>query len=454
MIEGFWRFKAFDSNIVTIYYYYSQVFISILMPLIFIQNIYRDPFNRMKKIILCIVFIILPFIYSQLYNNQGDNAWIIPNIAGLYLLQLIMMSWFVSDYRLFDDGLKEMTEDVLNSISDLAITTNSELKIVGMNAKAKEVFVYENSLTIQQLLTNNSTLTFQKSSAFIDTILGNNDSSKELNIEDRHHQKRVVEIKTAKLKKQHMDRGYTFLFSDLTDIRAKEIQLYENNRMKDQLFSVIGHDLRRPAIAFRGISKKINFLLNRKDFEGVQKLCTSLEQSASNLNGLLINLLGWALAQRNEVHIRPITIDSAEAILEMVAIYQQVADHKSINLVLKIEQPLLIVIDRQSFMTICRNLIDNAIKFTPPGGTISISSKRTGTTFRFTISDTGIGMEKEKLDDLFKISVGSTKGTLGESGSGIGLNLVKELVSLNQGTIEVRSKISEGTTFKVQFSDI
>ena len=101
-------------------------------------------------------------------------------------------------------------------------------------------------------------------------------------------------------------------------------------------------------------------------------------------------------------------------------------------------------------MTILRNLVNNALKFTPEGGQVTISAERDKQMVKIRVSDTGVGIPKEKMDSLFRLQdKKSTYGTSGEKGLGLGLQLVHEFIEMNGGSIEVESETGKGTTFVV-----
>lgn len=222
------------------------------------------------------------------------------------------------------------------------------------------------------------------------------------------------------------------------------------NLTKDRLFSIIGHDLRKPALAFRGISKKVNFLIQQQEYDTLNKLGGNLEQAAFSLNSLLDNLLNWALKQRDVLPYDPKPVNIQHATEEIFQLFGQITNEKDIQLELSIAEAIHVFSDPNAITTIIRNLVDNAIKFTPSGGKIKVSSRQVENNVLIEIKDTGTGMTAEQLTNVFELHKNkSTRGTAGEKGSGLGLRLVKDLVDLNKGEIQVYSKIKEGTTFKV-----
>ena len=161
------------------------------------------------------------------------------------------------------------------------------------------------------------------------------------------------------------------IFGFYLNIRQKNQQIQKQKEAlrdalttKDQLFAIIGHDLRKPALAFRGISKKVNYLIQQEDFETLNKFGVSLEKSAFSLNSLLDNLLNWALQQRNVFPHNPVPIDIKKVTQSEYQMFSQIANEKGVELKFDIEDATNVFSDPNAFVTIVRNLIDNAIKYT------------------------------------------------------------------------------------------
>jgi len=230
-------------------------------------------------------------------------------------------------------------------------------------------------------------------------------------------------------------------------IEQKNIALDEANQTKDYLFSIIAHDLRKPAIAFRGISKKVAYLLENQDYKRLRQLGQSIEKDANALNLLTDNLLNWALSQKDAIRYNPSQFYLNEISEDLLSIFFGAAKRKKINLINKIDSNLEIYTDKNLLQTCLRNLIDNAIKFCKANDNILLNAKRLKKGLSISIKDTGIGMSQKFLDNLFAIKNNKSQdGTTGEKGTGLGLNLVYDLVDVLNGRIEVKSKIGKGTT--------
>lgn len=148
-------------------------------------------------------------------------------------------------------------------------------------------------------------------------------------------------------------------------IELQNQQLQQLNETKDRLFAIIGHDLRKPAIAFRGITKKVNYLLRKKDFTTLERLGAEIEQDAAGLSQLTENLLNWALTQRDVMPYQPTQLKLLPLLEDTAAPFQTALQNKHLDLEWAIPEDTVIFSDTNALSTIVRNLLDNAIKFTP-----------------------------------------------------------------------------------------
>ena len=235
-------------------------------------------------------------------------------------------------------------------------------------------------------------------------------------------------------------------------IAKQKEQLEHLNQTKDRIFAIIGHDMRKPVLSFRGIAKKVNYLLQKQDFETLNAIGGQIEQNALTLNELTDNLLNWALLQKEALTLNPTSIPLAEVIEEILELFKGAADNKNIHIQTNIPEDLEVLTDLHAFRTIIRNLIDNAIKYTPENGQVSISASKIPTGVEIEVADTGVGIAEDKLQNIFLLQNDkSTRGTAGEKGTGLGMHLVKELTKINHGAINVKSQVGKGTLFVLTF---
>ena len=446
-MDGYWRFATDKSHLLYQIRTVHSDFTYYILIIVLIWSIYKDNRFWLRKTLLFLSFFLVPYLIKQHFFADLYN---IPNIAIFHFANALILSWFITEYRLFKDGFGAAQKDLLNSISDFAISTELDLNVTHANEKAKKLFSINNPTSFVQILTKFSHLTTQKIEQQIQKLLGHPENELELNLELPTIGEKIFSLKAAPFKKEQFQIGHTFLLKDLTDIREKEQQLEVSNATKDQLFAIISHDLRKPALSFRGIGKKINYLLQKKEFIRLQQLGTSLEQSALNLNKLLDNLLKWALSQKKALKstsqayaLRPIFDD-------IIALFQPVIEEKEIIIHIDVPPEITLIGDRDIVTTILRNLMDNSIKFTPLGKQIRVVAKSTGTTVTCTIKDAGVGMTTDQIEKIFQLdNTKSQQGTEGEKGVGLGMVLVKELVATQKGSIEISSELNKGTLIEL-----
>ena len=236
-------------------------------------------------------------------------------------------------------------------------------------------------------------------------------------------------------------------------LKESEAKLRESNLTKDKFFSIIAHDLKSPFNTMLGFS---NLLVDKFDQYNTleqKKFIDILNQDIQNTYELLENLLLWSRSQRGALDFNFEKENLYLLAVESFNLLNQSAVNKSITIINRIPENIYVYADKDMLATVIRNLISNAIKFTPQGGEIVLhacikSDENKKKHVEISVSDNGIGIEKEKLDQLFKISENvSTKGTEGESGTGLGLILCKEFVEKHGGKIWVESEFSKSSKF-------
>ncbi len=232
-------------------------------------------------------------------------------------------------------------------------------------------------------------------------------------------------------------------------LKESEKELEELNATKDKFFSILAHDLKNPFSVILGIT---NFLIeNYKDFsdEEVIESLQRLNNSSRHLFNLFENLLEWSRIQRKSILFHPVDLNLHATSKMSIHPLVMTAAEKKVNIVNSIPEDIDVIADEKMLETTFRNLISNAIKYSNKQGTIDISAKKLNTDFaEITISDDGIGMDKETIDNLFSIEYISSKpGTEKEQGTGLGLILCYEFIKQNGGDINVNSETDKGSKF-------
>ena len=249
--------------------------------------------------------------------------------------------------------------------------------------------------------------------------------------------------------------GLAGISRDITDLKLMEETLRQNeqylknmNAEKDKLFSIIAHDLRSP---FNSFIMLTDMFMNKEygiTPDDMKSTALLMQKAASNLSDLLDNLLDWSRIQRGLLDVDMVEIALLPLTENVIAALDEMIHSKQISIDNKISSEYLLWADRNMLNSIIRNLLGNALKFTPRDGKISIEAGIKNNYYTISVADNGIGMPVKIKNNLFKID-GKTgrKGTEDEATSGLGLILVKEFLGKQNGYIEVQSEENKGSTF-------
>jgi|GEM_PF-6839878 len=223
-------------------------------------------------------------------------------------------------------------------------------------------------------------------------------------------------------------------------------ELEELNRKKNKLFALVSHDLKSPMNRLFGLV----YLLKNNLLEGKEKeeMLNALDKNAIGVNTLLTNLLSWVSFEEGNLSLKAEEINLSQRIQSIIEWIKPAASLKNIIISKELTENCHVKMDANSFDLIFRNLLSNAIKFVDKNGKVKIRGKKLDQHIELEIQDDGVGMPMEKINKIFSNSNHkSSLGTMGEKGTGLGLNLVREHVKMNGGNIRVESKIDEGTSF-------
>jgi signal transduction histidine kinase/tetratricopeptide (TPR) repeat protein len=229
-------------------------------------------------------------------------------------------------------------------------------------------------------------------------------------------------------------------------VTQREAQLHEINKTNTKLFSIIGHDLRGPIGGLQSMLKLFtDGEISTKEFVSfIPKLKTDVDNISFTLN----NLLSWGMNQLNGVVTKPKRVSLSNLVNGNIQLLSEIANSKSIKIINQLPENPRIWADSHQMDIVVRNILSNAIKFTPENGLITISAVEKAGMWQVSIRDTGVGMTAEMQRSIFKDSSNiTTYGTNNEKGTGLGLSLCKEMVHKNNGEIWVDSVARKGTTF-------
>ncbi len=224
-------------------------------------------------------------------------------------------------------------------------------------------------------------------------------------------------------------------------------KLKELNQTKDNFFSILSHDLRSPFDSILGFTEILKNELEELSHEEIKLYIDSLYQSSRHIYNLLTNLLHYSKFQLGKTEFNPKKINLYEALEGTIGILSGNALKKEISLLNMVHQDIFVSADPDMLNSILMNLISNAIKFTKRGGEVKVFSEPFENFWKISVQDNGIGIESDKIDRLFRLDYKkSTFGTENETGTGIGLLIVKQYIEKHGGTIAVNSQVGKGTT--------
>jgi len=234
------------------------------------------------------------------------------------------------------------------------------------------------------------------------------------------------------------------------EIRNKQIllqkdQVDQSNAEKNKLMSIISHDLRAPLIHIQHYLE----LLGENELDSQQRpvLEKDLLTATNNTMEMLSNLLHWSKSQMEGPSVNLLTINLFSAIRSTLEMGEIQAEKKNIDFSYHIDFQLMVIADTDMLQLVVRNLISNAIKFTPIGGIISINAQLIADKCKITVSDNGKGIDDRKKEKIFSLNTEPSFGTNNEKGVGLGLLLCKEFIERQGGSIGFESVFGHGSSF-------
>ncbi len=241
--------------------------------------------------------------------------------------------------------------------------------------------------------------------------------------------------------------GATVFSYDITDRVVAQRKLAHESSTKDKFFSIIAHDLRSPVGNIKAMLEHLTSE-KRTPIKEIRSILPILTDSARNTFDLLENLLKWASNQRGYLSFIPEQVMIKAIIDNVIKVTENLATSKNIKLSVDVSSEAQAYIDIDMFKTIIRNLLTNAIKYTPKKGQIKLTAITDAHYCTIKVTDTGIGIKEEIIPYLTEFDkTVSTYGTEGEKGSGLGLVLCRELVERMHGKMWIESEIGKGSSF-------
>lgn len=244
-------------------------------------------------------------------------------------------------------------------------------------------------------------------------------------------------------------KGFRLSGRDVTEKVKLEEELIKMNQDKDKFLSIISHDLRSPFNALIGFSQLLLEMGDDLSVDERKDYASILYDTSKSTLGLLDNLLLWTNSQSGKININLTKVYVYPIVNEVFSYLASAGQKKNIRLQNNLDKDIFVNADVNMLNAILRNLVSNAVKFTPEGGQIEIYANTVGDMVEIAVADNGVGMEDTVKNALFSSETSqSTLGTASEKGTGLGLVLCKEFAEQQGGKIWVESEIGKGSTFK------
>jgi two-component system, sensor histidine kinase and response regulator len=226
--------------------------------------------------------------------------------------------------------------------------------------------------------------------------------------------------------------------------------ILEMNRSRDKVYSIIAHDIRSPLSGILMTLDTIDQGYLDPNSEDFKEIIHQLKIRTKDTSTLLTSLLNWTRAKDENIVLHPKDTNINQLLNSCIQLLEAVAKNKNVSISMIMDGKIDCWCDEVSINTVFRNIISNAIKFTPNNGAITIQGKSVGSNVEISITDTGVGIPEDAIRKIFEENQHySSSGTANEQGTGLGLMLVKDFMKKNNGNLQVESKLNEGTVFTV-----
>lgn len=232
------------------------------------------------------------------------------------------------------------------------------------------------------------------------------------------------------------------------ELIERSAELEATQKVKDNLYSIIAHDLRGPLSSIYSLTEIVIQETKQVNDDSLHAITKALNNAAKSTHMLMENLLAWSKFVQNKKLELNETVDLNTSVHDTMNLFQFLIQQKKQHIEVAIDSRLSVIHNNNAIKTIFRNLISNAIKFTPENGSIKITAIGKNAQVKVCVSDSGVGISKDKLQNLFlNEKIESSPGTNNEPGSGLGLKLCKDFVEKAGGSIWVESTPDKGSRF-------
>lgn len=392
----------------------SSLYLTIAFGLLFIDKLMQQVAN--KKLINIIVGFHVALAVFTLVGTIPVISFIVP-----YYLLLVVVLIVYALYIIFSSFNKKIQGYYINAFAFLVLFA------LGFN----------DILVSQDLI--ESTVYLMPAGIFVFVILQSFAVTKVY-----AHAFDKVDLLTNALRETNRNQEH-IIAQRTEELNKQTEELRSSNVIKDKIFSIVAHDLRAP---IKSLQTVLDFATEDDiTLDELKLYLAGIRKNVSSLNLTLENVLNWSKLQMEGANINPELFDARISVQTILAFYEMMAKEKGIKLENTIHDRVLVYADKNHFEIVLRNLVNNALKFSNSGTAITISCKPANNEMlAFTVSDQGVGIPADKLNNIFNADFNySTFGTKNEKGTGLGLQLCKEYVELNKGSINITSTQGVGT---------
>jgi two-component system cell cycle sensor histidine kinase PleC len=347
-------------------------------------------------------------------------------------------------------------EKIVATVREPLIVLNPKLRVIAANKSFYNVFKVKPKETVGQLIYNlgNRQWNIPKLRKLLGKILPKNSSFNNFEIE---HDFKTIGHKTMLLNARRLDTIQMILLAieDITEKKKADEKIKEQmeelkslDELKNQFLSITSHELRTPMTPMKAqLEMLLEGYFGNLD-ENQKQSVTMILRNTERLDKLIVDILDISRLQSGRLKLELKKVQPADCIKESMENMKSLVDEKNIAVTIKINKLPKIIIDKDRITQVLTNLIDNAIKFTPENGNITIGAEKQKNDILVEVKDTGIGISEKNLKKIFLpfFQIDSTYSRK-YKGTGLGLAICKGIVEQHGGKILVKSKLGKGSTF-------
>ncbi|HEX5171265.1 MAG TPA: HAMP domain-containing sensor histidine kinase [Cyclobacteriaceae bacterium] len=280
----------------------------------------------------------------------------------------------------------------------------------------------------------------------------------DLAVESRNKGLNYILMKALVHTKEHGDRWYEVksstlgnyqlvAFVNVHEFAMKEEELEKTGENQNKMLSILSHDLRGPLSNLNSlVQMTLNEHITQEEFRNIAQ---SISERSSQALEFLDTTLLWTKSNFDKVTVKTEEVRIANIVKSVLSLFDRACENKKIGLSTAVDTDMVIHSDSEILTIVLRNLISNAVKFTPDGGKIMVRSWKESESIFLAVQDSGVGMNEDTINRILNDQYASKVGTHAEKGLGIGLKLCRDLLKKIGGSIIIESKLDEGTLMKV-----